>query len=282
VNGAYIVARFRKCYASDMCTVVFLRRPGHVWPLLLGANRDEMLSRPWKPPGRHWPDRPDVVAGLDELAGGSWLGMNDTGVVAGALNRPGSLGPAPGLRSRGELVLDALDHADAADAATALAALDGRAYRPFNLVVADNRDAFWLRNRGEGRRVEAFPVPEGVSMLTARDLSDLASPRVRLYLPRFTAAPPPDPDTGDWRSWEDILSAREEIPGAGPDSALAIETDVGFGTSSSALIALPSVERTAVPPVWLFAAGLPRPGAWRPVDGVGSATRAQIVSARGA
>lgn len=265
-----------------MCTVVFLRRPGHAWPLILGANRDEMLTRPWKPPARHWPDRPEVVAGLDELAGGSWLGMNDHGVVAGALNRPGSLGPAPGLRSRGELVLDALDHADAADAAAALSGLDGRAYRPFNLVIADNRDAFWLRNRGDGRKVEAFPVPEGISMLTARDLSDLESPRVRLYLPRFKAAAPPDPEAGDWQSWEALLSTHEEYPGAGPDSSLAIETDVGFGTSSSALIALPSSERTGVRPIWLFAAGMPRLGAWKPVDGVVSATSPQIVSARGA
>lgn len=267
-----------------MCSVVFLRRPDHDWPLIIGANRDEMLSRPWRPPARHWPDRPEVVAGLDELAGGSWLGINDTGVVAGALNRPGSLGPAPGLRSRGELVLEALDHADAADAAAALAELDGRAYRPFNLFVADNRDAFWLRNLGAERagRVEVFPVPEGVSMLTARDLSDRASPRVRLYLPRFEATPPPDPETGDWGVWEDLLASREELPGAGPDSALAIATEVGFGTSSSALIALPAIERTDARPIWLFAAGLPAPGAYRPVDGLAGATAAQIVSARGA
>ncbi len=265
-----------------MCSVIFLRRPDHAWPLILAANRDEMLSRPWKPPARHWPDRPEVVAGLDELAGGSWLGMNDHGVAAGALNRPGSLGPAPGLRSRGELVLEALDHADAADAASALADLDGRAYRPFNLFVADNRDAFWLRNEGTGRRVQAFPVPEGVSMLTARDLSDKASPRVRLYLPRFEAAPPPEPDRGDWASWEHILSMREEVPGAGHDSALAIVTDVGFGTSSSALIALPAIESTETAPVWLFASGLPKPGAWKPVDAAWPRQGAQIVSPRGA
>src|ERR671932_1766584 len=117
-----------------MCTVVLLRRPGHRWPLILAANRDEMIGRPAKPPGRHWPDRADVVAGLDELAGGSWLGLNDSGVVAGVLNRHGTLGPAEGRRSRGELVLEALDHADAAEAAEALAALEPRAYRPFNLV----------------------------------------------------------------------------------------------------------------------------------------------------
>jgi len=84
-----------------MCTLVLLRRPGHQWPLILGANRDEMVGRPWKPPGRHWDDRPNVVAGLDELAGGSWLGVNDEGVVAAVLNRVGTLGPADGKRSRG-------------------------------------------------------------------------------------------------------------------------------------------------------------------------------------
>src|SRR3546814_3215120 len=85
-------------------------------------------------------------------------------VVAAILNRRGSLGPAPGKRSRGELVLEALDHADALTAAEALAELDPRAYRSFNLVVADNRDAYWLCNRGEpdSRVVEVMPVPAGL------------------------------------------------------------------------------------------------------------------------
>src|SRR5919108_5501887 len=103
-----------------MCTLVILRRPDHRWPVLIGANRDEMIDRPWQPPGRHWPDRAEVVAGRDLLAGGSWLGLNDWGVAAAVLNRHGSLGPAAGLRSRGELVLEALDHADAARAPAAL------------------------------------------------------------------------------------------------------------------------------------------------------------------
>ena len=131
-----------------MCTLVILRRPGHPWPLILAANRDELTDRPWLAPGRHWPDRPEVVAGKDETAGGSWLGLNDHGVVAGVLNRVDSLGPEPGKRSRGELVLEALDHADAATATNSLARLDPAAYRSFNLVIADNRDAFWLRNSG--------------------------------------------------------------------------------------------------------------------------------------
>src|SRR5438045_6917906 len=107
-----------------------------------------MIDRAAKPPGRHWPDRPEVTAGKDLLAGGSWLGINDWGVAAAILNRHGSLGPAPGQRSRGELVLEALDHADAVAAAEALTHLDPAAYRRFNLIVADNRDGFWLRPAG--------------------------------------------------------------------------------------------------------------------------------------
>src|SRR5690348_7264848 len=125
-----------------MCTFVILRRPGHAWPVIIGANRDEMVDRPWQAPARHWPDRPEVVGGLDVLAGGSWLAVNEHGVTAGILNRTGTLGPQSGRRSRGELVLEALDHADAAEAADALAALEPRSYRPFNLVIADERDAF--------------------------------------------------------------------------------------------------------------------------------------------
>ncbi len=238
-----------------MCTVVLLRRPDHEWPLILAANRDEMVKRPWQPPGRHWPDR-DVVAGLDALAGGTWLGINDQGVVSGVLNRPGTLGPADGLRSRGELPLEALDHADAVAAATALRALDPRAWRPFNLFVADNRDAFWLRSAGG--RITASEIPVGLSMLTAHDLNDTESARIRFHLPRFAAAPAPDPTSGDWGAWETLLASREAEAEAGPQGAMTIATPHGFGTVSSSLIALPSVaDRATRKPVWRFGRGHP-------------------------
>ena len=116
-----------------MCTVVILRRPWHRWPLILAANRDEMRQRAWLPPARHWPDHASVVAGLDEQAGGSWLGLNDHGVVAAVLNRVGSLGPIPGKRSRGALILRALDEHDVGSATSAITALDPNDFRSFNL-----------------------------------------------------------------------------------------------------------------------------------------------------
>src|SRR4051812_50066950 len=99
-----------------MCTLVILRRPEHDWPVVIGANRDEMIDRPAKPPGRHWPDRAEIVAGIDLLAGGSWLGVNDWGVAAAVLNRHGSLGPAAGGGSPREPLPQTLRPAHAIDA----------------------------------------------------------------------------------------------------------------------------------------------------------------------
>lgn len=236
-----------------MCTVVFLRRPDHRWPLILGANRDEMLDRPWRVPGRHWPDRENVVAGIDELAGGSWLGINDEGVVAGILNRKDSLGPDENLRSRGELVLEALDHTDAVYAVEAIADLNPAGYRSFNLFVADNRDAWWLRSIGpEAEKVEIFEIPEGVSMLTAWDLNAEDSVRTSFHLPRFTEAVQPEPDNREWQHWEELMGSTDHADGAVSGEAMLIQTDRGFGTLSSSLIALESPEIYNPRKIWRF------------------------------
>ena len=248
-----------------MCTLVMLRRPEHEWPILIGANRDEMIDRAALPPGRHWPDRAEIVAGLDLTAGGSWLGLNDWGVAAAVLNRQGSLGPADGLRSRGELVLEALDHADAVDAAAALGDLDPAAYRSFNLIVADNRDAFWLRHAGTGR-IEVHPIGEGVSLIAAGDLDELLTPRLALARPRFFAAPPPDPERDDWSAWQHLLGDDQAPAGMPPEAALRFRTPRGYGTVSSALLALPAAPAPSNPARFRHAAWLPVPSPWYNVD----------------
>ncbi len=236
-----------------MCTLVLLRRPAHRWPVLIATNRDERLDRPWRAPGRHWPQQPDVVAGQDRLAGGSWLGMNDAGVVAGVLNRVGSLGPSEGAQSRGELVLQALRFSSAKAAADGLAGIRGAHYRPFNLVVIDRHSACWLRNAGcDGPGdVELFDLPPGLSMFTAHDRNDLGSPRLRKYLPLFQAAPVPEPDRKDWSGWIRLLASLKSLPGHGPEEAMTVRTEYGFGTLSSSLIALPRDSSRS--PVWRFA-----------------------------
>lgn len=247
-----------------MCTVVLHRDPDKPWPLLLAANRDEMAGRPWRPPARHWEDRPHVIAGIDETAGGTWMGVNDDGLVAAVLNRPGSLGPAADKRSRGELPLEALSHAEAREAADALSHLDGSAYRSFNLLIADARDAFWVRSDGESR-VRLAEIAPGTSMLTAHDLNDPDSERISLHLPRFRDAGLPDPDTGDWAVWQRLMGSRDSGDGAGDRGAMSIGDGTGFGTVCSSLVALPGPDRFGEKPKWLFAAGAPDRVPYEPV-----------------
>lgn len=230
-----------------VCTVVLLIRPGHVWPVVLAANRDERLARAWDPPGAYWPDHPGLIAGRDRTAGGTWMGLNRHGVAAAVLNRQGSLGPAPGKRSRGELPLIALTAETAAGAAAAIAALDGGQWRGFNFVAADASGAWYVRGPGHGHP-QAQKLAPGLHMITAREPNDMGSPRVARHLPRFAAAPAPDPVAG-WDAWQALLSDQ--------DGEAAEQLNVvprgGYGTACASLMALPADG----PPVWLFAAGPP-------------------------
>jgi Transport and Golgi organisation 2 len=245
-----------------VCTVVLLIRPAHAWPLVLAANRDEMLDRAWDPPAAHWPDQPDVVAGRDRSGGGTWMGVNRHGVVAAVLNRQGSLGPAAGKRSRGELPLLALAHRTAAEAAAGIAALDAGAWRSFNLVLADRTGGVFVRGLGHGHP-EVQPFAPGIHMLTAHDPDDPDSPRVARHLARFQAAPAPEP--GRWAAWQAILADR-----SGPSGEqINVIPRAGFGTVCSSLLALPA----AGAPIWLFAAGPPHQAPFRPVTLAGGAWR---------
>jgi Transport and Golgi organisation 2 len=250
-----------------MCTLIVLRRPGHQWPLLVVGNRDEMRDRPWSAPGRHWDDRPEVVAGLDRLGGGSWFGLNDSGVVAAVMNREGTLGPEPGKRSRGELVLLALDFPEATDGARALAELDPKAYRPFNLFVGDPAAAFWLRHApaSGAAGIEVLEVGAGLHMLTAQDLDDPRDPRIRLHLPRFREAAVPEPAVGDWAAWQSLLGERYYSQHDGPHAALNLGLPGGFGTVCSQIIAVPRHPGFGPPPVFLFAGGPPDRARFEPV-----------------
>ncbi len=247
-----------------MCTVVILRRPDHRWPVLIGGNRDEMIDRPWQLPGRHWPDRPEVVAGLD-LTGRRLVARHQRlgRRRRGAEPAPARSGPAPGRRSRGELVLEALDHADAVAAAEALSYLDPAAYRTFNLIVADDRDGFWLRHAG-GRQIEAHPLKEGLSMIAAGDIDDLGARRLELALPAFRAWPEPEPEQGNWTGWQELLGSTRAPPGEPATAAMRFRTD-GYGTVSSALIALPAHSEPELKPVFRFASWLPQETPWQDI-----------------
>ncbi len=237
-----------------MCTVVLLRRPGHRFPIQIIANRDEHRTRPWDPPAAHWPAQPGVVAGRDRTAGGTWMGVNDAGVVAAILNRAGTLGPILGKRSRGELPLLALQQRSARDAAAAVTQIDAGAWRDFNMVIADRDGAVFVRGVGEGRPT-AHDLPEGVSMVTAYDPNDPESPRVARHLPLLRQDLPDGPEA--WDGWRRRLA--DQSGGVGAQINVVPRGD--FATVCSSYVAVPAEGRLT----WLFAPGPPHETAFRAV-----------------
>jgi hypothetical protein len=215
-----------------MCSIILNLTPRAIF---VAANRDEMVGRPWSPPAAYWPEHPGVIAGRDETAGGTWMGVNAHGLMAAVLNRHGALGPAPGKRSRGELPLLALSEPSAALAAAKIAALNVGDYRSFNFVAADAGGAFLVRGLGAG-------APDILqTMITAGEPNDTMEPRIARHLPKFRAAA--------WEDWGSLLA--DEAPPL--ISALNIPPQNGFGTVSAALVKL----QQSAAPVWDFAAGRP-------------------------
>ena len=139
-------------------------------------------------------------------------------MVAAVLNRQGSLGPAPGKRSRGELPLLALREASAAAAAQAIARLDAGAWRSFNMVLADRGGAIFVRGLGHGHPA-AEALPPGLHMVTSRDPNDHHSPRVQRHLPRLRAAAAPDTD--GWAAWRAIMADRSGRGGGADERGAA-------------------------------------------------------------
>lgn len=214
--------------------------------IFIAANRDEMANRLWDKPAEYWPG---ICGGRDRLGGGTWGALNRHGVFAALLNREGTLGPASGKISRGELPLMALTHGTAKDAAKALETLPAEHYRSFNLVIADHEGAFLMRGLEQGMP-QLLPLESGVTMITSGDPNDMAMPRIARHLPRFRASPPD--------LWEKLLA---DSSGSRKEQLNIPVSRDGFGTVCAMLVKLPRIGGAEQ----FFAAGPPDRAAFKPV-----------------
>ena len=176
-----------------MCTLIVLHRCVAGKPLVVAANRDEFFARPAEGPAIRAARSGRILAPRDLEAGGSWVGLSERGVFAGLTNlRPaqraatgatGALGGAGNgsegrgvrwvrgmseeqsgtpLRSRGEVVMTALEARSAEEASETLSRLEEGLYNPFQLVVADARTAALIVYRDAPR---IFPLEPGLHVV---------------------------------------------------------------------------------------------------------------------
>ncbi|HQW21080.1 MAG TPA: NRDE family protein, partial [Rhodocyclaceae bacterium] len=94
-----------------MCLILLAWQAHPDYPLVIAANRDEYFSRPTAA-AEFWSDRdpphPEILAGRDLQAGGTWLGISRAGRFAALTNFRQPENRATVAPSRGTLVSDFL------------------------------------------------------------------------------------------------------------------------------------------------------------------------------
>ncbi|MGH0037854.1 MAG: NRDE family protein [Myxococcota bacterium] len=213
-----------------MCTLIALHRCIPDAPLVIAANRDEFLDRPSEGPALRRGARGRILAPADKRAGGTWMGVSDRGVFAALTNRR-CPEPDPTRKSRGYVVLEALEADSAREAAERLARLPSQAFNPFNAFVADARDAFALVYQDEPC---VRPLSPGAHVVGNVDPDATDVPKVARVLggAREAAALPLE---GALERLRRLCGEHEPGPASLDDTCIHLDR---YGTRSSALMVL--------------------------------------------
>ncbi len=122
-----------------MCLVVFSLGQHPKYPLIIAANRDEFFARPTQAV-HHWPDNPNILAGRDKVAGGTWLGITKTGRFSAVTNIR-QFPMQPKELSRGDLLKNYFESTQSPLFFQQQLATTAEHYSGFNLFVGQIKDA---------------------------------------------------------------------------------------------------------------------------------------------
>jgi hypothetical protein len=214
-------------------------------PILVAANREEFYERPSQVPAIQ-SGKPRVLCGTDLQAGGTWLGVNQQGLVIAVANRRRTARTFPS-RSRGVLCRELLK-ADSAVHARDLAMdeLSSGKYDGANLICVDS-DSGWVVHSGD--EMDAVQMHEGLNIVANNDLNDPRDERVEMARRLLTLHTLDSPVK--FLAVASKVFARTPSPPGRP-SIVIRGTD--RGTVSSTLIALGTKPRDAI---YQYSSGAP-------------------------
>ena len=202
-----------------MCLIALAWQAHPQHALVVAANRDEWRDRPALA-AHWWEDHPQILAGRDLQAGGTWMGITRGHRFAAVTNFRDPSDRRSTALSRGTLVTAFLLGAESP--AAFLAGLAGKAaqYNGFNLLVGDGDTLLYFGSReGEPRTVEPgvhalsnhlldepWPKVQRARAALRESIGDGDDP---LFAMLSDATPAPDtqlPDTGVGLERERMLS----------------------------------------------------------------------------
>ena len=231
-----------------MCTLFIYRSKNTDWPVLIANNRDEYLSRTFKAQGYYWNN--SIFAGKDISEGGSWLGLNKNGLCAAILNRIGNSLKIKNFKSRGQIIIEILNHSNATSALKYIKSSFKKNTKFFNLFISDYRDAYWIKYDQD--KLKSFKVPYGFSILDNYNLNDNKSPKQRLYKRIFLKKRLPNPSINYFKGWKELLFLEKKYDGNNLSSVFVKDTNKNYGTVCSSIIGLPNKDKIKKNMIWLY------------------------------
>jgi uncharacterized protein with NRDE domain len=198
-------------------------------PLIVASNRDEFYARPTLP--MHWWEDAPILAGRDQQANGTWMGLSRNGRFAAVTNyryvpEGGAIETAP--LSRGDLVTEFLCSSTGASQWAQTIASTAKNFGGFNLLIYDGSELVYLNNHDNE---QAKILPPGLYALSngaldspwpkvehARDQlrividqPEMSSAQLGQIMATIslekTYAPELLPNTGVPENWEKLLSS---------------------------------------------------------------------------
>lgn len=122
-----------------MCILFIAVNQHSAYPLIIAANRDEFFARPTAQ-SRFWHECPDMLAGRDLQAGGSWMGINRRGQIGALTNIRDPQHNNPLALTRGKLVTDYLQQSPSAKQYLQTLNRGSEQYNGFNLLFGHWHD----------------------------------------------------------------------------------------------------------------------------------------------
>jgi uncharacterized protein with NRDE domain len=222
-----------------LCLIVLAWQARQGLPLLVAANRDEWRERP-AAPAHWWPDHPQVFAGRDLQARGTWMGVTRGGRFAAVTNFRDPSDRRSTARSRGELVTQFLLSRDTPR--EFMVALVERAaqYNAFNLIAGDGGSLWYFGSRAG----QARAIPPGVHGLSNHVLDEPWPKVIRAREAMKDALAQPDPSADLFNLLADRTGAPDHtLPqtGVSPEwerrLAPPLITGEDYGTRCSTVVA---------------------------------------------
>lgn len=235
-----------------MCTVSLIRVPrnpganpsGAEKPIFrLACNRDESRKRPVAlPPEIRVAGERRLIMPVDPTGGGTWIAVNDSGVVATLLNiypNPGN--PElrkrnPNHRSRGEIIPRLLECSTMENFIAELRRVSISDYPGFRLVATDGHTLLHSRSDNGEMQIDAKPWDFSPKLYTSSGLGDsvVEPPRRTLFDRTLRLTPTPETQD-DFHRDQDATAPHLSVCMARPDARTVSYTTVDVSTENVTL-----------------------------------------------